>query len=435
IAQQIVAAIGATLSTAERQGLTAVPTANAEAYQLYLQSREYALRPGYLRKNLEIAQELCQRALTLDPEFALAHATLAEIHGGMYWARYDRSRTRALRMWEEAETAVRLAPDLPQAHVALGLAHYWDRSDYRRALEVFVIALKQAPNNAFFWMVIGNARRRLGNWNEAITAYNKAMQLNPRDANLIHDGSGGTYAAMHRYGEAVTEYDRALRLAPDLYAAAKDRGWAYVRWLGRLDTVRALYRRLPQDRENSGIGYSVTELCESLFWQRQADSLLQVLEATRSDYYERQELYLRFLYAAWAYEMRGDRVMAAKEFKTALTLLDSTLRELPEEYHLHAARGLTLAGLGRRDEALTEAHWLQQSNIYSEDALLGPNLAEYRAQILAQVGEVSAALEEIEGLLTRPSQMTVHTLELNPLWNPIRDDPRFKEVLRKYARH
>ena len=125
-------------------------------------------RPGYLRQNFEIAQELYERALALDPGFALAHAALSEVHGMMYWFRYDPSPARAARQREEAEAALRLAPDLPQAHIAMGLAHYWGRRDYRRALEEFAIALKGLPNDADLWAYIGYVHRRLGNWKEVL---------------------------------------------------------------------------------------------------------------------------------------------------------------------------------------------------------------------------------------------------------------------------
>jgi serine/threonine-protein kinase len=101
---------------------------------------------------------------------------------------------------------------------------------------------------------------------------------------------------------------------------------------------------------------------------------------------------------------------------------------------MHAARGLTLVGLGRRDEVLQETSWLQQSVVYREDANQGPRLAETRAQILAQVGDYNAALDEIEKLLNGPSWLSVHTLRLDPLWDPIRDNPRFKALLVKYAK-
>src|SRR5206468_8341371 len=92
-----------------------------------------------------------------------------------------------------------------------------------------------------------------------------------------------------------------------------------------------------------------------------------------------------------------------------------------------------LAGSGRREEALREARWLQQSVVYREDAFEGPELAEARSQILAQAGEAKAALDEIERLLAGPSKLSVHTLRLDPRWDPIRDQPRFKALLEKYG--
>jgi serine/threonine-protein kinase len=107
--------------------------------------------------------------------------------------------------------------------------------------------------------------------------------------------------------------------------------------------------------------------------------------------------------------------------------------ELPDDWRVHAARGLALAGLGRRDEALREARWLQQSMVYREDARHGGLAAENRAQILAQAGEADTALDEIERLLTMPSWLSVHTLRLEPLWDPLREHPRFQRLLEQYG--
>ena len=111
----------------------------------------------------------------------------------------------------------------------------------------------------------------------------------------------------------------------------------------------------------------------------------------------------------------------------------TSLSELPDDWRVHAARGLALAGLGHRDEALREARWLQQSAVYREDAYDGPILAEDRARILAQAGDTEAALDEIERLLAGPSGLSVHTLRLDPRWDPIRDQPRFKALLAKHS--
>ena len=100
---------------------------------------------------------------------------------------------------------------------------------------------------------------------------------------------------------------------------------------------------------------------------------------------------------------------------------------------MHAARGLALAGLGRRDEALREARWLQHSRPYREDKTQDGVVVENRARILTGVGDVDAALDEIESLLARPSQLSVHALRLDPSWDPIRTHARFRAILAKYA--
>jgi len=434
VAQRIVAAVGAALSDAEQQRLAAVPTANAEAYRLYLQGREYLIRPGFLRRNEEIAQQLFETALARDPGFALAHAALSEVHGRMFWFRYDPSPARAARQRAEAEAAVRLAPELPQAHVAMGLAHFWGRRDYRRALEEFRVALKGLPNDARVWQLIGTVHRRLGNWDEVLAAFEKATQLNPRDAQLFFGFGGYTYQLMHRYADAVRAYNRALTLVPDLYDAALAKGWTYVRWEGQLDTLRAALSQVPTAAELGPRGTRAALYVQLLHWERNADSLLQVLTMARAPVFEGQDFLLpSSLYAAWAHRLHGDRPAARAAFDSARVLLDSVLRELPDDWRVHAARGLALAGLGRRDETLQETRWLQQSVVYREDALQGPQVAEDRARILAQAGEVEAALDEIERLLAGPSWLSVHTLRLDPLWDPIRDHPRFKALLAKYA--
>ncbi len=434
VAQQIVAAVGAVLTRDEQGRLTTAPTANAEAYRLYLQGREYWTRPSTLRQDREMAQQLYERALALDPTFALAHAALSQVHGQMYWLRYDPSAARAARQRDEAEVGLRLAPDLPQAHIAMGLAHYWGRRDYRRALDEFAIALKGLPNDAQLWVWIGAVHRRLGNWNEVLAAFEKAAELDPRDADLFYDLGGHTYQQLGRYADAVRAYERALSLAPDLHEAAISRGWTYVLWQGQLDTLRAVLSRVPRDAVLGYAGTVAAQRAGFLLLERNADSLLQMLQIARVDVFEGQNFFLpSALYAAWAHQLRGDLAAAQAAFDLARVRLDSALSELPDDCRVHAARGMALAGLGRREEALREARWLQQSVVYREDATQGPVVAEVRARILAQAGDDDAALDEVERLLAGPSYFSVHTLRLDPRWDPIRDHTRFKALLAKYG--
>jgi len=433
IAQQIVTAVGATLGETERAAIAEAPTANAEAYRLYLQGLDYARRPGRLRHNWQIAQDFYERAVALDSTFALAHAALSWAHGWMWWYQYDPSPARLAHEREEAESALRLAPDLPQAHLVMGMVHYIGR-DWQAALKEYRIALAALPNDAEVWERLGYASRRLGHWDEALAALDKVVALDPRNADALWDLGAMTLGDLHRYQEAIELFSRSLALAPDVAETDVLRGWTWVVWQGWLDSVGAALDRHPAEAELGYTGSVSAWRARALLFERRLDSLLALLHRTPQPVFDGQSFYLpTALYAAWVYQLRGDSLAARAAFMSAWTLLDSVAVVLPDDYRLHATRGLLLAGLGRRQEALREARWLSQSNVYRDDAHWAPLLAEDRARILAGIGEVDAALLEIERLLTGPSWLSVHTLRLDPRWDPIRNDPRFQALLVKYA--
>jgi serine/threonine-protein kinase len=235
-----------------------------------------------------------------------------------------------------------------------------------------------------------------------------------------------------RYADAIAAFNRALTLAPDLHEAAVQKGLVYFDWKGELDTLRAVLEQLPPDAALGYLGPARAQRVVLQLWERNPDSLLASLGSADA-VFAGQLLFLpTSLYAAWAHELRGDDGAAQAAFDSARLLLDSVLAALPEDWRVHGALGLALAGLGRRQEALREARWLQQSVVYREDAYQGPHVAEARARILAQAGDVDAALDEIEQLLAGPGFLSVHTLRLDPRWDPIREHPRFQALVAKY---
>ena len=345
----------------------------------------------------------------------------------MYWWRYDPSEARAARQRREAEAALRLAPNLPQAHAAMGLSHYWGHREYRRALDEFAIALRGLPNDAELWWRIGSVNRRVGNWKDLFAAFEKAAQLDPRRATLFMD-LGNIYNRLHRYKDAIGVFDRALSLAPDLHDAALQRGRAHVLWLGQFGALRSALTRASMDPD-----LEVPNRADLLLWERNPTDLLK-LELAYPDVIEVQDLYLpSALYSAWAHQLLGDQPAALKSFDSARVRLESALITLADDWRVHAAYGMALAGLGRRDEALKEAHWIAQSVVYREDAFDRSLPAEDRARILAQAGDAEAALDEIERMLDGPSFLSAHTLRLDPRWDPLRAHPRFEAMLVKYS--
>jgi tetratricopeptide (TPR) repeat protein len=339
----------------------------------------------------------------------------------------------AERQWREAEAALRLAPDLPRAHQAVGLALYWGRGDYRAALEQMTLARDLAPNDGTMWAVIAGLDRRLGDWDSACAAYQRAIQLGPHAADARRE-LGWTYFAMRRYPEALDALDRATRISPS-YSIPVWRGLIYAVWRGQLDSLDAALGRLPPDADLAELGGVTVQRARLLLWQRRPDSVVALLGRAPERAFEGQLFYLpRSLLVAWAQLLRGDSAAARAAFTSARTLLDSVARVLPQDWRIYAARGEALAGLGLRQEALGEVRWLEQSDAYRKDHFdAGTTAIEARASILARVGDAGAALAEIERLLSGPSEFSVHTFRLDPRWDPIRRDPRFQALLVRYA--
>ncbi len=318
-------------------------------------------------------------------------------------------------------------------HEAIGDYLYRAHGDWTRALEEFRFALEGLPNDAGLWENIGYAHRRLGNWQAVLEAFDKALNLDPRNVNAMRDLGALSLEQMRRYPEAVEWCGRALSLAPDYAFADVHRGRIWTSWTGQLDSLGAALDRHPPEADWGGAGGPGPWRALTLLWGRELDSLLAL--ASRSPpVFENQIFFIpSSLYAAWAQHLMGDAPASQEAFRSAVTFLDSAVAILPDDWRLHASRGMALAGLGQKDEARAEARWLESSRIYKDDAAWGPRLWEDRARVLAAIGDFDAALEEIERLLAGPSFLSVHTLQLDPRWDPLRDDPHFQALLVKYA--
>lgn len=213
LAQEIASALKATLSAGEQERIERKPTQNSEAYLVYLQAHEIFTRPDRRHDDLARAEALYEKAIQLDPTFALVQARLSQLESWSYYA-IEPIPTRMQKARAAASEALGLQPDLAEAHLALGLIYYYIERDYDRALGELDIARHDLPNDAVLFRLTAAIKRRQGKWEESSANYEKAISLDPKDPILL-ENMGWNYIATRDYAKARKVFDRAVEVAPD----------------------------------------------------------------------------------------------------------------------------------------------------------------------------------------------------------------------------
>ncbi|MEX2284469.1 MAG: tetratricopeptide repeat protein [Gemmatimonadota bacterium] len=430
IAVQIANALQARLTSGERKRLASRPTENSEAYDSYLQAIEYHRRPGRLAENLHAAERLYGRAIELDPDFALAHAELSEVHGQFYWFRIDRSEIRRAHMRIGAETALRLEPDLPQGHRAMGLFWYRAYRDYGQALAELDLAVRGLPGDAGVHNTIAAILRRRGRWPESIETFKRVTVLDPRNSEAWYELCL-TLRSSWRYDEAAAACTRARSLAPDDYNIAHRMGEIELERTGKTDAWQAFFTDpllssttdsdLPHDR------YLV-----ALYNRDWAEAEAAIAAAPAG--FNTQAMYMPApLAAGWVHQLRSDKTAARAAFERARVLADSASKAQPDEPIFHLALGFAYAGLGRNDDAATEAAAAMELLPIEKDALTGVDHATTASQVMAQAGRTDDAIAVLERITDLPAGPTPLLLRLDPRWDPLRTDPRFQALAGRQA--
>ena len=206
LATQIAAALKTTLAPEELARFAAKPTANSEAYVLYLTAL------GKEATDEIAAEQLYVQATAVDPTFALAYARASLLNS--WFASTGNYRERTAKARAQAEEALRLSPTLGEAHMALGLCLYLREKNYDAALKEFEVAAAASPNNAEIYNHVGGIYRRQGRWREAVASYERARSLDPRNASIANF-AGNNHLFMRDWAAAAACYTHALEIKPD----------------------------------------------------------------------------------------------------------------------------------------------------------------------------------------------------------------------------
>jgi len=434
VAKAIADQLRAKLTGQEEQIIAAKPTDNPEAYDTYLRGLAYTLKTGTSPANVLGAQKYLKEAVRLDPKFALAWALLsyAEARG---YRTLTLQPTVALReeARQAAETALTLQPNLGEALHAKGFYHYSCLKDYDAAVRYFEQARPLLPNSSRIPESLAFVTRRRGQWDQSESYFNEAERLDPRNVSLLTQHALN-YVWPRRFPEALGKLDQVLNITPDDVDTLVLKAAIY-QGAGDLSRAAALLAPFHPNADDSNA--VETQVYQAILERRPAPMLTRLQEVLAKPDpalgYINGEL--RF-WLGWAQEVAGDHTAAQESWRQAWSELEPFLKEQPENYVLLGDLALTDMALGNKAAAFALVEKAMAAVPIEKDAVDGLAPIEILARVSTQMGEPDRAVAALQKLLSIPYEsqlaltvpLTPALLRLDPMFDPLRNDPRFQKL-------
>ncbi|NNE04397.1 MAG: tetratricopeptide repeat protein [Xanthomonadales bacterium] len=430
IVRQIVTAVRGELSSEESETLAQLPTQNLEAYEAYMHAKAAVNEGAYTAEKYIRAQEWAEQAVSLDPGFSWASALLAEIHAMAVWIGFDATPERVEALKAALDQAVATDPDSAETQAALGEYHYRVEGDYFAALAAFKKASARQPGNARMWYQVAATQRRIGQFDESIESFERAMRLDPANPEVASD-----YLLTLMFNG---DYEKGTPLAEQSIARFPKEDTlrshlAFMHIHGNGDIVEAR-RQLDQMRPSAGYEY-VSLATRLTLYERDFEAALRVWDLPEVIEFANYQSSP----SGWRGRVLGEiHLMLGEHDKATRILNEFVARQRARDVLAPKSRAFSLINvalayaLTDRPEQALEAMTESQAIINSiSDRMAGGAIDSLAARILALTGQEEKALQEIERLVDTPaSRLTRWSATLDPRWDFFRDNARFIELIR-----
>ncbi len=433
VAQKVAAALNAKLTGTEEQALALKPTNNPEAYDAYLRGLAFEAHGSYSGSEAtKTAIDSYERAVQLDPNFALAWARLSRAYANLYFRNADTTATRRDAARRALENAQKLQPESPETQLALGYYQYWVLRDYGLAKTTFGLVRKILPGSSEVLEALGAVTRREGIWDESVAYWEQALALDPRNSELLTNAAF-TYTLLRQFPAALKLYDRALDVMPDHPDLLAIKATVYQSQGNLQEAAKYLTEVNAQTPSEIAFGAKLAQLR----LERKHGESIQLLQARLAQFPFESEVDrgVNQMLLALAQRLAGDTTGAKATAEQARRTLEPLFENEPDNADLAAAVALANAALGEKESALKMAERATALLPSAKDRVNGPAFEENLALIQAMFGENNQAISALTRLLKTPHssfldgpELTRALLKLDPLWDPLRAEPGFQKL-------
>ena len=380
------------------------------------------------------AIELYEKAIGLDPGFALAFTGIAKCLLDQYWYYQDHSEDILRKSKQAIDKAFEIDPDLPDAHLALGIYYYYGYLKYPEALKQFELVLKDQPKNpdVIYWSAA--VHRRAGNWEMAKSEFEKAIELNPGRSDIA-DNAGETFDLLRDYSKAEEFYNMSIMLQPDWVYPYTDLSRMYLRWEGDMRKAREILGNAARNNKTSISDSLIIEtnvlidIYEGKYEEALKDISLFKYDVIQTQFYFRP----KYLYNATIYGLMNKPELEHAYYDSARVFLENRKVNMPDDPRLFSSLGIVYAGLGLKEKAIEAGKRGVELMPINKEAYRGVFRVEDLALIYVMVGKYDDAIKQIKYLLSIPGLLSTKILELDPRWAPLRNLPEFKKMMESYS--